>query len=264
MPSQIYSFKTIMKNLIQVCQISAMPHNWGFILWIVVFLTERSVKAMWYFFSLSLYLHYFLFRLQSNSQRAFEPNQVSQRGPKTGKLWESLLAPGRKGSSRSMIEHLPMTRRESLLNQTMQSDRRICSSSAVGSEPDSCLGLCRGQAKYLLCGVALERLPTHGDPATTPQGGDGSAMGTIHLTAQRACPGTTRSEVLWVSQYKWGLPKSKPQAGVIQPPRLESWAQSCWSWGLQYETWKAGNMASNRNHCAVCKHFDTETVLRIG
>lgn len=68
-PSEMYCLKTIVKNLVEVCQISQIPQNWGFVLWILVSLTECSVKVMWYglgfFYSLSLYLHYFLFRLQS-------------------------------------------------------------------------------------------------------------------------------------------------------------------------------------------------------
>lgn len=44
-PSEMYCFKTIVKNVVQVCQISQMPRNWGFILWILVFLTECSVKG---------------------------------------------------------------------------------------------------------------------------------------------------------------------------------------------------------------------------
>lgn len=101
-------------------------------------------------------------------------------------------------------------------------------------------------------GVVPEQFPARGDPATALQHGDGSAMGTIHLTTQRACPSMTHSEMLWVSMCKWGLPKSEPGAGMIQPPWLESWAQSCWSWGLQYEMWKAGNVAPSRKHCAIC------------
>lgn len=54
-----------------------------------------------FFLSLSLDLHYFLFGLQSNSQRVFEPSWVSQRGPKqahSGSLCWCLVGKGARGA----------------------------------------------------------------------------------------------------------------------------------------------------------------------
>lgn len=158
------------------------------------------------------------------------PNRQAVRVPAT---------PSRNGSSRSTIGHFPRTHRVTaqpdyakwsaclLLQGLSPSPAQV---SAGDRQSTCCAGV--GVSSSLQC-----RPHRLGTALRWVQGGSGSTGSTA-----LARPVRKGSE----------CPREVPRAGLIQPPWLEAWAQSRWSWGLQYEPWKAGNMASNRKHCAIC------------
>lgn len=126
--------------------------------------------------------------------------------------------PGRNGSSRSTIGHLPRTHRVT----AQPNYAKLSAHLPQGLSP----GLCRAQAKFLQCWGGSEELP--------------AVQGWLWQHREHST-GTTCSEGLWVSQGgDQGWPDSATTAGG-----------SCWSWGLQYEPWKAGNVASDREHCSL-------------
>lgn len=138
--------------------------------------------------------------------------------------------PGRNGSSRSTIGHLPRTHRVTtqpnyakwsapLLPQALSP--AAAQMSAEDRQSTCCAGV--GLSSSLQC---------------WPRG-----LG-MALAAQGAQPWHDLFRRLWVSQ-------GGARAGLVQPPWLEAWAESCWSWGLQCEPWEAGNVASKRKHCAI-------------
>lgn len=109
-----------------------------------------------------------------------------------------------------------------------------------------------GDRQSMCCtGVGPDQVPACADPATTPQSGDSSAVGAVCPSAQSPCPSTACSEVLWVSQYKWGLPKSEPGAGMIQ--------HCAWSRELS----PAGAEICNMKHEKRGRWLRTETLCRL-
>lgn len=133
-----------------------------------------------FFLSLSLDLHYFLFGLQSNSQRVFEPSWVSQRGPKqahSGSLCWCLVGKGARGAPQA-----------SPRGSWSPCWTELCK--VTGHLPLFCW-ICRGQSACC-CEVGALLPPC--------RLGMGPVMGSSHQTAPRARPSTTRSEVFSESQ----------------------------------------------------------------
>lgn len=162
-----------------------------------------------FFLSLSLDLHYFLFGLQSNSQRVFEPSWVSQRGPKqahSGSLCWCLVGKGARGAPQASPR-----------------------GSWSPAEPNYAKwqGTCPSSA-----GFAGDKAPAAArwGPCCHPAG-----WGWVLWWA----PAIRRHRELAPAQPVQKCFRSP--SGMIQPSRLGSWAKSCWGWDLQYETLRAGN-----------------------
>lgn len=122
-PSEIYCFKTIVKNLVQVCQVSQISQSWGFIFWNLVFLTECSVEVMWGFFNYYFILYACICTIsysgsKVNSQRVFEPNQI-QRGPEQASC-ESSFSTWQEWGQQEHDRASPQDPRSHHSNQTMQ------------------------------------------------------------------------------------------------------------------------------------------------
>lgn len=168
-PSEIYCFRTIVKNLVQVCQISQILENWGFILWILVVLTECSAKVMWYVWGFLFFnLVFALYLIQAPKLTASKYlNQAKSKEVLNRQAVRAPATPGRSGSSRSTIGHLPRTHRVTALPNYAKRSARLLPQSvspapAQGSAGDrentSCAGVGLGsslQCRPCRLGMAL-------------------------------------------------------------------------------------------------------------